>query len=285
MGAMLTRDGPNVSYRPLRLGAALESNMNDSTIVAPVETGRTATAVRRPVASVRTGDTFYVGMSAALLIIVLVGFSRTFYLREFFDVARIPGSVWLHGSLLTAWFVGALLQTVLVANHRIDIHRRLGWAIAGIGAAVLTVSTAVTLNMVPRRRAAGIERGLNGTSIIVWGDLSALLAFAVFLSAAILLRRRRETHKRLMLLASISLMQPAVSRISRWPLFAGVDNALFSVGGVLLLLLALVLYDVASRKRLHAATLLGGSFMMGLRIASIWVIAVSEAGRSFVRGL
>jgi hypothetical protein len=34
----------------------------------------------------RAGGTFYVGMSGALLLIVFMGFSRTLYLRAFFNV-------------------------------------------------------------------------------------------------------------------------------------------------------------------------------------------------------
>jgi hypothetical protein len=255
--------------------------MNESTIVAPAETKRATVGVRQPAAHLRAGGTFYIGMSGALLLIVLMGFARTLYLRVFFDVPQIPPSVWLHGIVLTAWFVGFFLQTTLVAIHRIDIHRRLGWVVAGLGVAVLAISLAVTLNFVPRQRALRVDI----VSSIVWSDLSALVAFAIFLSTAVALRRRPEMHKRLMLLSSISIIQPAISRMSRWPLFGGIDATLSSLGGLLLLLLVLGLYDVVSHKRVHAVTLLGGSFLMGSKIVSTFVVANSEVGHSFVRGL
>jgi hypothetical protein len=226
-------------------------------------------------------------MSATLLVIVLMGFARTLYLRAIFDVPQIPVSVLLHGIVLTAWFVASFLQTSLVAVHRIDIHRRLGWMVAGLGVVLLAITVAVTLNFVPRRRALGadIEAGVAGLSSVVWGDLSALVAFAIFLPTAVALRRRPEMHKRLMLLSSISIIQPAMSRISRWPVFDGLDATLSSVGGLFLLLLALGVYDVVSHKRVHGVTLLGASFLMGSRIVSIFVVASSEVGRAFIRGL
>jgi hypothetical protein len=52
-----------------------------------------------------------------------------------------------------------------------------------------------------------------------------------------------------------------------------------------LFVLALVLYDLGSRKRVHPATLLGGAFLMGAMLVSLYEIATSEAGRAFVRGL
>jgi hypothetical protein len=243
--------------------------------------------VRQPAVHVRAGGTFYIGMSGALLLIVVMGFSRTLYLRAFFDVPQIPASVWLHGIVLTAWFVGSFLQTIWVALHRIDVHRRSGWVVGGLGIAVLAISLAVTLNFVPRRQAVGVdlEAGVAGLSLIVWADLSALVAFAIFLSTAVALRRRPEMHKRLMLLSSMSIVQPAMNRIWRWPVFDGLDVTSSSLGGLFLLLLALGLYDVVSRKQVHTVTLLGGSFLMGSRIVSIFVIANSEVGRAFVRGL
>jgi hypothetical protein len=226
-------------------------------------------------------------MSSALLLIVLAGFTPTLYLRAFFNVPEIPVSVFVHGIVLTAWFVGFFLQTAFVAAHRTDIHRRVGGVLAGLGVVVLITSTAVTLNFVPRRRALGadIEAGMARFSSIVWVDFAALLAFAVFLSTAIALHHRPEMHKRLMLLSSISLVSPALARIFlRWPVFAGLDLVLGLVG-LLLLVLALGLYDLVSCKRVHPVTLLGGAFLMGAKLVSLFVIATSEAGRSFVRGL
>ena len=53
----------------------------------------------------RVRTTFYVGMSTALLVTVLVGFGPTLYLRAFFDVPPIRLAVWVHGIVLTAWFL------------------------------------------------------------------------------------------------------------------------------------------------------------------------------------
>jgi hypothetical protein len=226
-------------------------------------------------------------MSSALLLIVLAGFAPTLYLRAFFNVPAIPAAVWVHGLVLTAWFVAFFLQTALVAVRRTDLHRRLGWVGGGLGVAVLATSTAVTLNFVPRRVALGanLEASIAIFSEVVWLDFANLLAFTIFLSTAIVLRRHPERHKRLMLLSSISLVQPALGRIFRWPVFVGLNPTVLGLVILLLLVLALGLYDLVSRKRVHPVTLLGGSFLMGAKLISIFVIATSEAGRSFVRGL
>ena len=266
---------------------ALGVNMTESTVASTVNMKRATVGVRPPSTYLSGRRTFYVGMFGVLLVIVVMGFARTLYLRSFFDVPQIPPSVLVHGIVLTAWCVGSFLQAIFVATGRVDIHRRLGWVIAGVGVAVLAISTAVTLNFVPRRRTLGadIESGMAGLSSVVWADLSALVAFAIFLPTAVVLRRRSEIHKRLMLLSSMSIVQPAMNRIWRWPIFDGLDGTLASLGTMFLLLLALGLYDVGTHKRVHAVTLFGGTFLMGSRIVSIFVVANSEVGRSFVRGL
>ena len=99
------------------------------------------------------------------------------------------------------------------------------------------------------------------------------------------LKHWRSLRKRLMLLSSMSILEPAMFRIWRWPVFQGVDGDLSSLAVLLLLLVVLSIYDVLSRRRMHAVTVLGGTFLMGSRIVSLFVIATSEVGRSFVRGL
>lgn len=49
-------------------------------------------------------DRFYQPAAGFLLVIVLVGFTPTFDLRDAFGAAPYPFYVWLHGAILTGWF-------------------------------------------------------------------------------------------------------------------------------------------------------------------------------------
>jgi hypothetical protein len=231
--------------------------------------------------------TFYATMSGALLLIVLVGFTPTLYLRPLFAGPDYPVYLLLHGVVLTAWYLVFFLQSALVAVRRTDLHRRLGLAGAGLGVAVLVLSLIATLAFVHRLTVLGadVDSRIAELSAIVWSDLASLLFFAVFLAMAIALRQRPEAHKRLMLLASISLIQPAVARISRWTSFLAIPPGVLSTAVICLLLLALGLYDAVSRKRLHPATLVGGSLFFGSKLLSVLVVSSFQFGRSFVRWL
>lgn len=262
--------------------------MGGSLVPVPAENNRTVEGAQQRASGLnRVYTRFYGGMSGALLLIVLVGFSRTFYLRALFDVPEIPAAVAAHGVILTAWFVGFFLQTVLVAARRIDIHRRFGWLMGGIGLAVVASSTVVTLNFVPRQKALGvdIDAQITRLSSVVWTDLAALLTFSVLVLTAVARRRQPEWHKRLMLLASLSILSPALTRIWKWPVFAGLDPTLLSLGVLLLLLVTLGLSDVFSGRRIHPVTLVGGAFFIGVRTLATFGLANSGFGQAFIRGL
>lgn len=267
--------------------------MSESVVLAAADgteatsKGRLEGATRR-----RPRTRFYVGMSSVLLLVVIAGFSRTFYLRSFFKVPTVPAYVLVHGVILTAWFAGLFFQAVLVSVRRTRLHRRLGWVVGGIGLAVVAISLAVTLTAVPRQRGLGVDvQGrVASLSWVVWTDLAALLTFSAFLAAGVLLRRQAEWHKRFMLLASISIISPAMNRM--WKLVPAL-SALSSTsptitsltwGAFGLVLVGLALHDVSSSRRVHPATLLGGAAFVALRICAV-VISDSELGRSFVLGL
>jgi hypothetical protein len=104
------------------------------------------------------------------------------------------------------------------------------------------------------------------------------MLFGIFVAGAIWLRRQRETHKRLMLLACLAIMDAPMARLLDdvgWPLavtprgFVAEGNVyqaispLISPAGyenlnVLPFFIALVVYDFVNTRRLHVATLYGG---------------------------
>lgn len=120
-------------------------------------------------------------------------------------------------------------------------------------------------------------------SQVVWANFLSIVVFAALLAAAILLRRKPQAHKRLIVLASIAIVGPALARISRWPVLGGEDGA-FTPIALLALLLALVVHDLIAMRRLHRATWVGcGVILLGAVAQQL--IAGSEFGLSVVRSL
>jgi hypothetical protein len=240
---------------------------------------------------------FYVGSAAVLLLIVLVGFAPTFYLRAAFDgpefswrggVPALSWRVFVHGVILTAWFLVFALQAALVARRRTGLHRTLGWAGAAIGLAVVVSGGMATPYRMAEIAAQARPQWPNQTTaILVWSNTASIAAFAILLAAAIVLRHRPDTHKRLMLLASISIVQPAFGRIFRWPVFEAPpsDVLMLSVAAPFALVGALIVYDVLSRRSIHRATLAGAAVFGGLKLAGVLLLAPSWLGPWLVRAM
>ena len=232
----------------------------------------------------RTWRWFFVAMSAAMLTVVLVGFARTFFLREYFGTAQLPLGLqtlpvylYVHGIVLTSWFLLFFIQTIFVASHRTDLHRRLGVAGAALAAVVVVVSLVVNIRLVPRSPANGTP--LAQMPVIFGTSMGFLIAFSLLVASGIYFRRRPETHKRLKFLASFSIVGPAVGRLP----------ALMAFPIVLVIvqlspLIALILYDVVSDRRVHRATGWGGLLSILVQVLGA-VLAMSGLGRAFIHAL
>jgi hypothetical protein len=241
-----------------------------------------ATAATPAVAArARVRGRFYLGMAGVLLLIVLVGFTPTLYLRSLFNAPDIPAYLLLHGAIHTAWFVVVLLQTALIVTHRTALHRQAGRYGVGLGVATLALSLAVTVLFVQRMHAIDPDRLPTG---ILWGNLAALFCFAVFLLLGVVRRGQPDVHKRLMLLAAISVIQPAMARI-RQNVFESVDGTVWALAWLSMLVGAMAVNDLRTTRRVHMVTAIGGLVFLGLRAVAQLVVAPSNVGQTIVRAM
>ena len=159
---------------------------------------------------------FYGGMASALGLTVLAGFSRTYYLRFFaggpsltFSGGPFTALVHVHGALFTAWVVLFIVQAALVASGRVAVHRRLGVAGGLLAAAMMTAGTTIAIASAARGAA---PPGADPLAFLVV-PLFDMVLFATFISAALAMRRDKEAHKRLMMLAYVSIVAAAIARL------------------------------------------------------------------------
>lgn len=182
----------------------------------------------------------------AALAVVFAGFARSYYLKGLFGAPALSTLVHAHGLVMTLWFALFLVQACLVTAQRVDLHRRLG--IAGVVAAMLVfvvgVWTAVSA------AAHGVSPGPPPLVFLVV-PLGDMLVFAILAGAGLLLRRRRDFHKRLMLLASVGMLTAAFARLPIDFVAAGGLPVFFALTD--LCVLACVGYDTWRNRRLHPA--------------------------------
>ena len=222
-------------------------------------------------------------MSLVLATIVAGGFVRTFYLRPAFlatltNPEPLPVYLNVHGVLLTAWFSLLIVQSFLVASKRTRLHRTLGVYGAFVALGVLAASLLVVIRSIARSEAGGIPA--DRLPVVVVGNLGSLILFAVLIGGAIAFRRKPDVHKRLMVIGSIGIVAPA---IARWP-GALTMFPVFVLAPQLALLLSLIVYDLVSRRRVHAATAWGELTYLVIFASSV-AIGFNAFGNTIVNAL
>lgn len=215
---------------------------------------RAASAVAAAPASVRANDrAFYTGIAVAAAIAVFVGFLRTYFLRPYFRTEPLDLAFHLHGLVFSAWIALFVAQVALVAARRTDVHRKLGWAGACLAGLMVVVALNAAVHAAHRDIAAGYE--IESLRFFT----TPVLAMAMFISLvalAVSARGRPETHKRLMLLATLSLLDAAVAR---WPI-PGIGDAPLAYYAITdAFIAAAMIYDFAARRSVSPVYIWGGA--------------------------
>jgi hypothetical protein len=190
---------------------------------------------------------FFGAMGLGMATTVFLGFAPTFFLREAAAPPLTPLLHW-HGIATSAWMLLFMVQSGLIAAHRIRIHRRVGYAGAGLAAAVAILTLIASI----------VSRGFTNRLVFSAGGV---VMFVIFVVAGIACRRDPGAHKRLMLLATLSLISPAISRL-HLP-FVSHDSFGPNFAALFFLIPALV-YDLATQRRIHPAMVWGGAFMIAM---------------------
>jgi hypothetical protein len=199
---------------------------------------------------------FYTAMSVLILITVFAGFSRTFFLRPYFQTEPLLPLLIAHGIIFSGWIVLFLTQTALVAARRTRLHMRLGIAGGLLASLMILIGTYTSL---VRANGPSPIPGVNPLSFLTI-PLGDMLLFGILVGTALYFRRRADTHKRLMLLATIAILPAAVARLP----FAFIQNGgpLMFFGLSDLFIVPLLVFDIITRGRPHRATLLGAAFIV-----------------------
>ncbi|HLJ39397.1 MAG TPA: hypothetical protein VKT54_13415 [Steroidobacteraceae bacterium] len=193
---------------------------------------------------------FYLAAAIGIVIVVLAGFSIDLDLLS--DMSSLSALVRLHGLVMFGWIALFVTQTVLVARHRVDWHRRLGVFGAALAALIVIADTA-TVIVAARLGGNHLPPGIAVPLFVAFSFLD-LLSFAILVSSAVGLRSRSDWHKRLMLLATILVLDAALARFisayTSWKLDPSVAR-----NALVLLCIAI---DAWRYRRLHPAFIAGG---------------------------
>ena len=208
-------------------------------------------------ADTRAGRRIYVFTAALFLATAMVGFNPN-VVAILEGRYSVPPIVYVHGATMMAWLVLLIVQSTLMAAGRPRVHRMLGTVAFALVPAMLVVMIATSIDGYHRHLAGGRPRVLLANALL--GEASLVLQFGVLAGVALLARRAApETHKRMILVATVPLLNAAVGRMSWLPFTAGTSGEFDYVSALypLVLIVPALLNDVARIGRVHRAYLVG----------------------------
>lgn len=213
-------------------------------------------------------ELFWHRMAIGLAVFIVLGFLQ-FALRGFVDPVAAPFWVHLHGVAMLAWLALLIVQPTLVSRDNLALHRKLGWAGAALAIlitclGIFTGIASLALNRFPPFFTPPYFLALTAIESMVFG----LMVWTA-------VRRRHTTawHRRLMIGATIVILEPALGRILPMPLMIGWSD--IPIGLIQLAVVGIIaVYDRRTLGRVHPATKVIAAIVIAVRI-TIYVLAMT----------
>lgn len=219
----------------------------------------------------------YVAVAVITLVVAIVGFWHNYYGRILGGTVTTPVVIQIHAAIFLGWLLLLIMQAVFAARGLMARHMRVGKAAMLYGVGVVIIGVVATFAAFGIHFAAG---NLPKARSQLFIGLTDILTFAPFLAAAWFYRRRPEIHKRLIIVATCTLLIAPVHRMS-WFL-GGPPPPLVPVLAIWLAPIYIgMIYDFLTRRIVHPVYLIG---ILAIVYMKFWRMPMyrSEAYDAFV---
>jgi hypothetical protein len=216
---------------------------------------------------------FYSRMAIFLVVLVLLGFGPSFYLRGIVPPyprpnPTLPPTVILHGLVFTLWMGLIIAQTQLIAARKHSVHMTLGKLGMLFAILMIPVMYLTAVWQVARANQPPFTDPLTWTIV----PLSVIVPFAILVWNGWQHRRDVQFHKRAMLSAAILVvMGPSIGRLPIGPPILPVFTVQLLLG--LALFIPLAVWDRRTIGQIHPATKLGfgmAAITVAIPLAVFW---------------
>jgi hypothetical protein len=216
-------------------------------------------------------------MTVVMALFIFSGFGLTYWVpMASGTLAPLPPIVHLHGLFFFSWMVLLVVQAILINAKNVQLHRSLGTFGIAVGTGVLILGTLLTV-MSARLGSANPSPDsgtLNYLSVV------AVLSFGILFCLAMRSTRKPESHKRLILFATINLLPPGINRLYMVS-FGMTDVPLLATYLTMdALAIAVLVHDWRTLGKASAASVMGAAFVFGPQLLYP-LIADSAAFASF----
>jgi hypothetical protein len=209
--------------------------------------------------------------------LTVAGFGLDFA-RYFGEKPPPPAILNVHGAVYVLWLGLVSTQIFLVETANIRLHKTLGWWTAGVSAVMVPLGAVAAL--VDMTRQVGHPDYAPQFLGLEFADMAA---FGILVGAGLLRRKDFPAHKRLMILAALSIVDASFSRA--WQIEIKVTPPgqfgwwFQYFGGTALMLIAMAAWDLWRRRRIHPAVLFG-AVVLGAQQAVAVLLQFSPGWKS-----
>jgi hypothetical protein len=219
----------------------------------------------------------FLGLALTILSVVAFGFGQSFNRAIVHPRYPLPGILYLHIGLFSAWVLLFATQAAFIRFNRRKWHRQLGFVGIVLGVSMPFIGVTTAILMVHFHAATGHPRAASSLAV----PFSDMLAFGIAFWLAVYWRRNPQFHARLMLLASCSLTGAAFGRFPEWL----VPNRFFYVAVEMLVIVAISL-DWLTTRRIHPVFGYGLPSLAAIHGTAMWLfIAAPPAWITIVHAI
>ena len=204
-------------------------------------------------------------------IAILTGFAVDMLRKAAAHQLHYPWLIHAHAVLYVGWLLVLAVQVGLVRSGRISMHR----AIGRVAVVLIPVTALFGLAAMISRKMAPIV--VVDTNLAFMGvQITNVIGMTVLLTAGYLMRANASAHKRLMIMGTIMVTETGFNRIFHEPARNVLGDGmgpffLETYTGTLVLMLAIGIYDLATRRRLNPAYTAAFGFMLSLQLLASWL--------------
>lgn len=227
-------------------------------------------------------------MALACAATAFLGFAPTYFVPLAHRTFSASPVIHFHGLLFFAWSLYFVMQTWLAASGRVVNHRSFGIVGVSLATAMTIFGFLASVHAMKHSAALGqLDAGI-GFSIV---PMSGIAFFAVVFVLAIMNTRKPEVHKRLMLLAAVSILD---APIARWfitflapPGPPGPPPVPVTIAPAVvasLLLVVAMVRDWRAEGRVHPVYIYGTLALLTLKVLN-WPISESAAWHALAGGI
>lgn len=220
-------------------------------------------------------QSFFSRMAIALAVFIMLAFAQ-FSARGMVNPFALPPVIHFHALAMTTWLGLFVTQNLLAGRGAVALHRRLGWASAALVAGIVVLGMAAGISAISGRFNPPF---FTPAYFLVLTTLGPAV-FGTVVAAAIAMRRDMEWHRRLMLVSTVLLMEPALGRIVPMPLTGAELGSVIEAAGQLIPLWLLARHDRATLGRVHPATVWGVTILLAFHVAVFAIAAVPAVAGS-----